>query len=390
MAKRLSPFALIFITVVVDLIGFGIVIPILPLYSERLGATPTVIGFLVAVFSIMQFIFSPILGHLSDRYGRRPVLAASVFGSAGAFLLMGWAQSLWVLFVARALDGITGANISTAQAYIADITTKENRAKGIGVIGAGFGVGFVLGPVIGGAAAHFGPNVPFFVAAVLALLNGIGIVAFLPETRVHVPTEERSLGALHRLLQNHKLRAPMIVYVVAVLSMTMIYATFALFLQRRFGLRESSVGYMFACLGIVGAVTQLRLIGPLVKRLGEEMTSYLGLFGSGLALVLLVLSSTPVIFGLALILYAVTNSLNNTVILAILSQRAPANAQGRVIGMTQGGAGLARATAPILAGWLFERLAVSAPFLISAAVSCLAGVLAVTFIRPEKKQQSSA
>ena len=165
-----KPIAIIFVTILIDLIGFGIVIPVLPYYVEGTAfqATPFELGLLVASFSIMQFIFSPIFGSLSDRYGRRPILFLSLLGTSAGFFLVGFATTLWMVFAGRILDGITGGNISTAQAYIADVTSRKNRAKGMGLIGAAFGIGFVLGPAIGGILSKFGNHVPFLFAAVLA------------------------------------------------------------------------------------------------------------------------------------------------------------------------------------------------------------------------------
>src|SRR5438309_3257923 len=177
-----KPLLVIFITVLIDLIGFGIVIPVLPYYIEGFGATPFQLGLLVASYSIMQFIFSPVLGGMSDRYGRRPVLFFSLLGTSVGFLLVGLAGALWVIFAGRILDGITGGNISTAQAYIADVTTRKDRARGMGLIGAAFGLGFVLGPAIGGVLSRWGINVPFLFAGTLAFANTILLYFTLPET----------------------------------------------------------------------------------------------------------------------------------------------------------------------------------------------------------------
>src|SRR4029077_3520403 len=179
-----SPLVVIFTTVFIDLVGFGIVIPVLPFYTEGtlFNATPRTVGLLFASYSVMQFIFAPILGRLSDKYGRRPVLLISIIGTGISFLILGFASALWVLFLGRILDGITGGNISTAQAYIADSTTKEDRAKGMGLIGAAFGIGFVFGPAIGGILSRWGIEVPFLFAATLCFANAILLYFRLPET----------------------------------------------------------------------------------------------------------------------------------------------------------------------------------------------------------------
>src|SRR6185437_10212343 len=170
-----SPLIVIFTTVFIDLIGFGIVIPVLPFYAQgtAFNATPRTVGILFASYSLMQLIFAPILGQLSDKYGRRPILFLSIIGTGIGFLVLGLATTTWMLFAGRILDGITGGNISTAQAYIADITTTENRAKGMGLIGAAFGIGFVFGPAIGGILSRWGIHVPFLFAATLCFANAI-------------------------------------------------------------------------------------------------------------------------------------------------------------------------------------------------------------------------
>jgi MFS transporter, DHA1 family, tetracycline resistance protein len=389
---RLSPYALIFITVVIDLIGFGIVIPILPLYAEHFGATADDAGYLIAVFSLMQFLFTPVLGSLSDRIGRKPVLALSVLGSAGAFLMMGSAHALWMLFAGRVIDGITGGNISTAQAYISDITPPEQRAKGLGVIGAGFGVGFVVGPMLGGIAAQFGPRVPFFVAAALALMNSVAIWTLLPETRdirrsQHMAHMTR--GMVRQVLWQKGVALPIALYVVAVLAMSMIYATFALFLKDRFDLTERGTGFAFAGLGVIGVVCQLKLIGPAVRRFGEVRLSQITLISAAVTLAMVGLLKDGWAIAGALVLYGIANSFINTVILAIVSRRSPDDMQGRSIGVTQGAAALSRAVGPAVAGKMFHHLGAGAPFLGAAAVALAAGVTAVLFLPREGPPSTS-
>src|SRR6266446_4305898 len=179
-----SPLLVIFITIFIDLVGFGIVIPVLPFYAEgtKFGATPREVGLLFASYSFMQLIFAPVLGRLSDKYGRRPILLISLLGTSLGFLILGFATTLWMLFLGRIIDGISGGNISTAQAYIADVTTKKDRAKGMGLIGAAFGLGFVFGPAIGGVLSRWGINIPFLFAGGLAFANAILLYFVLPET----------------------------------------------------------------------------------------------------------------------------------------------------------------------------------------------------------------
>src|ERR1700750_1625496 len=212
-----SPLIVIFTTVFIDLVGFGIVIPVLPFYAEGtiFNATPRTVGILFASYSVMQLIFAPILGGLSDKYGRRPVLFLSIIGTGIGFLVLGLATTLWMLFAGRILDGITGGNISTAQAYIADVTTKEDRAKGMGLIGAAFGLGFIFGPAIGGILSRWGIQVPFLFAAGLCFANATLLYFRLPETIKPGHQARRAAGG--RLAQLvHSLKQPRLGYIIVI------------------------------------------------------------------------------------------------------------------------------------------------------------------------------
>jgi multidrug resistance protein len=279
-----SPLLVIFITVFIDLVGFGIVIPVLPYYAEgtKFGATPMQVGFLFASYSVMQLVFSPVLGRLSDKYGRRPILLLSLLGTAVGFLVLGFATTLWMLFVGRIIDGISGGNISTAQAYIADVTTKENRAKGMGLIGAAFGLGFVFGPAIGGILSRWGTNVPFLFAGGLALANAMLLYFTLPETVTpdHPARVSAASGRGWRQLLV-ALREPRLAYILAIyflgiVAFSIMTATFSLFMMFRLGYDAFHNGWVFAFVGIISAAIQGGLIGKLVKRFGEPLLIIVG------------------------------------------------------------------------------------------------------------------
>src|SRR5437870_3945401 len=220
-----SPLLVIFVTVFIDLVGFGIVIPVLPFYAEGtlFRSTPTQVGLLFASYSVMQLVFAPVLGRLSDKYGRRPILLMSLLGTCAGFLILGFATTLWMLFLGRIIDGISGGNISTAQAYIADVTTKEDRAKGLGLIGAAFGLGFVLGPAIGGVLSRWGISVPFLFAGALAFANAVLLYFTLPETITpdHPARVSAAAGrSWHRLIT--ALRNPRLAYVLTIYFLSIV------------------------------------------------------------------------------------------------------------------------------------------------------------------------
>src|SRR5437660_9276795 len=238
-----SPLLVIFVTVFIDLVGFGIVIPVLPFYAEgtKFGATPSQVGLLFASYSFMQLIFAPVLGRLSDKYGRRPVLLISLLGTALGFLILGFANTLWLLFVGRIIDGISGGNISTAQAYIADVTTKEDRAKGMGLIGAAFGLGFVFGPAIGGILSRWGINVPFLFAGSLALANVVLLFFTLAETVTPdhpartSAASGRGWGQLIVSLKKPRLGFVMPIYSLSIVALSIMQEVFSLFMMVRLG-----------------------------------------------------------------------------------------------------------------------------------------------------------
>lgn len=259
-----SPLLVIFITVFIDLIGFGIVIPVLPYYAEgtKFGATPSQVGLLFASYSVMQLVFAPVLGRLSDKYGRRPILLISLLGTCIGFLILGFATTLWMLFVGRIIDGISGGNISTAQAYIADVTTKENRAKGMGLIGAAFGLGFVFGPAIGGILSRWGINLPFLFAGGLAFANTVLLYFALPETvtRDHPARASAAAGRgwahLIAALKNPRLGFVLLIYFLSIVAFSIMTATFSLFLMFRLGYDAFHNGWIFAYVGVISAIIQ--------------------------------------------------------------------------------------------------------------------------------------
>ncbi len=361
-----SPLVVIFTTVFIDLLGFGIVIPVLPFYAEgtRFNATPRTVGLLFASYSIMQLIFSPVLGRLSDKYGRRPVLLVSIIGTGIGFLILGMATNLWMLFIGRILDGISGGNISTAQAYIADITTKEDRAKGMGLLGAAFGLGFIFGPAIGGILSRWGVAVPFFFAAGLCLANALLLYFTLPETvtRDHPARASaargRGLSQLLESLKQPRLRFVLTIYFLFIVAFSIMTTAFSLYTMFRFGYDAHQNGYLFAYVGLIAVIIQGVLIGRLVKRFGEMPLVITGalFFAGSLFAVPFVGPAAGGLFALLIGggIFSLGNSLATPALNSLASRSVGPADQGTVLGVTQSAGSLARAVGPSLAAILIH------------------------------------
>ncbi len=405
MTKR-SPLLVIFITIFIDLIGFGIVIPVLPFYveSSKFNATPRSVGLLFASYSVMQLIFSPILGRLSDKYGRRPVLFFSLLGTSLGFLVMGFATTLWMLFAGRILDGITGGNISTAQAYIADITAPEERAKGMGIVGAAFGLGFIFGPPIGGIMSRWGISVPFIFAAGLAFANAILLYFTLPETvtpdhPARARTTESRWALMMRSIKQTRLAFVLLIYFLFVVAFSIMTTTFALYTMYRFGYDAQHNGYLFLFIGTIAAIVQGTLIGKLVKRFGELPLVVAGalMFTVSLFIVPFV---GPQAGGLAALLMitcvlAIGNSLATPALTSLSSKSVSRGEQGSVLGVTQSAASLARVVGPLLSAFLIysatapkhiSDVSVRATFWTAAAIMFIAFLAAVYFTRSHARE----
>src|SRR5690349_14849728 len=294
------PLFIIFLTIFVNLIGFGIIIPLLPFYAETFGASPAVIGLLFAVFSIAQLIAAPALGDWSDRYGRRPVLIFSLLGTVVSFVMLAVAHSLTMLFLARIVDGLSGGNISTARAYVADVTEPKDRARAYGLIGAAFGLGFILGPALSGALSHVSYTAPIWAAAAITLVATVMAWGWLPETvhraRAGVGNPFRYLPAL---LERPIVRRVLIIDFVYWCAFAVFQTTFALFVSRRFGFTAARTGYFFAAFGVLGALIQGGMIRPIVARLGDTTTFRLGLGCAALGLAAAAIAQSVTLFALA-------------------------------------------------------------------------------------------
>ena len=360
--KSGSSLALIFGIVFIDLVGFGIVIPVLPLYAERFGASPLVVGLLLGIYSAMQCLFAPILGKISDRVGRRPVLLVSLIGTSIGFLLMGFASSLPLLFLARIIDGATGGNISTAQAYIADVTPPEKRSRGMGLIGAAFGLGFIFGPAIGGVLSHFSLAAPFFFAAALAAVNALLVYLMLPEslTAEHKGQAHRQPSTLQILRESKGLSLQVVMgtYFFTTVAFSLLTATYPLFTERRFGYNAAQNGYIFACQGILSAIIQGGLLGWLLKVFSDKALAVVGAAILTASFFVLPMSATATMLFVATAGVAVGHGLVAAPLNGLASKGVDATSQGRVLGAMQSTASLARIVGPVLGGYLLNRDAV--------------------------------
>jgi len=383
----------LFMIVLVDLIGFGLYIPLLPFYAEHFNATPFMVGLTMATYSLAQFISAPLWGSLSDRKGRRPVLMIGMAGSVISYLWLGFADSLWIIFAARAMNGLMAGNISAAFAYMADVTSRENRAKGMGLVGAAFGLGFIAGPAIGGILAGSDPanadfQTPAFAAAGLSTVAFIMTVLFLKES-LSTGAKERlaSQPRTKRLVQLRNSLAHPIMgrLLVLIFLSTFVFAglesTFAMWSRRSFGWGPEQNGYLFALVGITSALIQGGLVGRLAKRFGEKALVLQGAIALAIGVLLI-----PFAVNLPLLLIAmmiagygfsiITPSLNS-----LVSLQASEDEQGRVLGVTRSASTLARVAGPAWAGLLFSMLGKDWPYFGGALIMIIVVILAWA-IRP--------
>ncbi len=368
----------IFAVVFVDLLGFGLILPLLPYYAETFDASGTMVGLLVASYALAQLVGGPVLGRLSDRFGRRPVLLISILGTLTGFVLLGVAQSLWVLFLSRLIDGLTGGNISVVRAYITDVTDDENRTRGMGLIGAAFGMGFVFGPALGGLLST-GERyaLPAFVAATLAALNFIAVYLWLPES---LPADRRNrphsdaahhrprfdLTALRTALARPGVRPLLLISLVYGLAFAIFEGVFSLHAQRHLALKSNETGFLLAYVGLLVAFVQGGAIGWLSARYTDQQLLLAGMIGTTGGLV--GWAYAPNVWLSALVLAPLSLSLGimSATIYSALSKTASAEDVGGLMGVSSAIGSLTRAIGPILGGVLLDVLGTWSPGIFSA------------------------
>lgn len=356
---------IIFLIVFVDLLGFGTMIPMLPFFGRHFGADSLQIGLLMFAYSGMQIVMSPLWGQLSDRIGRRPVLLLTMSGQAAAFIWAGFAPSYESLLISRLFAGIFAANISTANAYMADISKSEDRAKSMGLIGAAFGLGFIFGPAIGGFLIPYGYEWPSFFSGGLGVFNLILAAILLQEpitNQIERSKNRRrlSLQVYRESFKNKNVMTPMILFFLLTLAFVQLEVTFGLYVLDRFGLRERQAGFLFAGMGVIMAIVQGGLIGRTVKAFGELGTLRWGLPAIALGLFGLIISPTLPWMCLSLAVMSVGYSLSNPCLSALTSRNAPNDRQGSVLGMYQSMGSLARVLGPLAGGLLYRYSQVGA------------------------------
>jgi len=383
-----KPLIPIFLIVFIDLLGFGVIIPLLPAYAASFGLNETAIGLLLASYSAMQLIGAPVLGRISDRVGRKPLLLVSQAGTLIGFVILALANSAPLLFLSRLLDGFTGGNLSIAQAAIADVTDEKDRAKAYGLIGAAFGLGFILGPALGGLLSRWGYAAPAWAAAIISALSILLTAIFFPETRrssaspAQAARREFSLAALRHALDNPTLLRLLTFGFLFNFAFSIFQTTFALFSKSQFNFDVEQTGYMLGYIGIIIVIAQVGVLPRLVKQLGEQRTVILGSASLAGGMLLTGLITTwPPLLG-TLILTALGGAVVNPSLQSLYTKSVGADERGGTLGLAASVDSLSRIFAPIWGGWVLQNLGVHAPALSSAIVLLLALGFILAMLRP--------
>ena len=401
--KNKSTLVVIFLTIFIDLLGFGIIIPLLPSFSVNvLHINEFTIGLIAGIYSLMQFLFTPVWGYLSDRYGRKPILVMSLIGSVVsnlllAFVFSGIILSAAILILARAFAGIFAANISAAQAVISDVTSHEERTKGIGMISAAFALGFVFGPSIGGVLSqNFGYSFPVYISAALSLIAALLCIFIFKETlskeiQLKNRLSKRKYNPFNfkiflTALSNKSYGKYMIIFFVAVFSFSNIFGTFQLFAERKEGLNmnQAEIGYIFSFMGVMGALVQIFLLKIINKKIGEENTLILGSFIAIFGLGLIGYSTNLIFLLFVIVILSVGNGLNNTVSISMLSQSVGKEEQGTILGINQSLGSLARFLGPVWGGFVYQFLGYKYPFITGGLFMLIITLYSYNIIKKKK------
>ena len=376
---RLSPTIVVVMTIFIDVTGFGIILPLLPFYAETFQAGSTALGVMIASFSIMQFIFSPILGRISDNIGRKPVLLISITISVASFILFATANSFLLLLISRIIAGMA-TETAVAQAYIVDITNEKERAKGIGKVGAAHGAGFIIGPVISGFLSVYGFSIPGFAAAALALMNLLFVLFFLPESldrsqsggQTEVDSNFGYLRKLARALSTPVTGAVLVIFFIVFLAFSAIPVIVPLLGISFFGFGSVEMSYFFVYIGIIQIASQGFVIGRLVNKFGEEKLMMLGPLLMVIGMFLMPLIPSIVVFLASITMISFGSGIMRTIVPSFISKRGSVNERGGILGVTQSVASIAQIPGPLIGGFIFEAAGLAAPFLLSSALGAFA------------------
>lgn len=363
---------MIFFTVFMSLVGYGILFPVLALYEMKFNVGPFLIAAAMGGYPIAQFFAGPILGMLSDRFGRRPLILFSLLGTAIAFLMFSFAGNIYIFLLARIIDGVSGGNVSIAQAYMADITTKEKRTEGMGIISGAISLGFVVGPVIGGVLGQYGVVYPSLAAAFLAIINLILAFFFLPETEKQEVKEKATkiffVKDILRALKMEKIGLAMILFFLVQTTWSLHLPIFSLFLQQKFAIGTVIGGFLFAYRGLVSTVVQLFLIEKGVTLFGETKLLKLGIIVLIIGLLITSFSSTVVVLVLGLTLMEFGGDFIGPITNGLVSEKAKPEEQGEMMGTMASVGSLGRIFGPYVGGALFQELGITMPFLLGAGL----------------------
>ncbi len=384
--RQRSPLLLMALTILIDFTGFGLVIPLLPFWALRLGANALEVGLIITIYALAQLLFTPVLGALSDRYGRKPVIVVSLVIEAVSLVVTALAGSLPMLFLARFIGGLGASNIGSAQAVVSDVTSEKERARGMGLIGAAIGLGFVIGPAAGGILAPKGQTLPFWIAAGVALVNALLVLFFLPETRKRAASQEiaprkrRGLALLFSGWRN-AVRHPSVLGLVLVnllytIAFTAMETIFPLFTHHTFGWGASQNGYIFTYIGFIIVIMQGGLVGQLVKRWRESRVLLAGLVLMTVGLISLAFSTQFALLLVTLGLLSVGDGAVTPTVSTLLSFASPAEIQGEMLGLSQGVGGLGRIIGPLAAGSLYA-FGAAVPFIAGGILVLLAALVAL-------------
>lgn len=373
---RNNRLAIIFVIVFVDLLGFSLILPLLPYYAQTFGADAFVTGLLVASYAVAQLIGAPLLGRLSDRVGRRPVLLISIFGTFVGFLLLGFAGALWMLFVSRVVDGLTGGNLSVAQAYISDVTDQKNRAKALGLIGAAFGLGFIIGPAVGGALSVYGYAVPAFAAAALSAINLIAVFFWLPESltderRAAMVAQKKpafTFAALWNALNRPRVGPLLHTRFFFGLAFATFQTIFSLYAMDRFGLTAQATGYVLAYVGVLSVVVQGLAIGKLAARFTETQLIFASTIIMAISLLAWAFAPSLTLLLIIMAPLAFAGGTLNTVLGSALTKAVYPEEIGGTLGLSASVESLTRVIAPSAGGLLLEAFGTWAPGVFSALI----------------------